>query len=106
MNCNLPQQSEQEFWKCTRERGRGKELILAGTISKQALERQEGGQQVGDKPLSEAGKVVDHSTHLLSQWAAPEPKLKNKQQTLKTHWQQRGLIEHWTFSREKEWAKS
>jgi hypothetical protein len=30
------------------------------------LEKQEGQERVGDKPLPEAGEVADHKTHLLS----------------------------------------
>jgi hypothetical protein len=33
---------------------------------------------VGNKPLSEAGQVVDHRVHLLSQWATPKAKLSHK----------------------------
>jgi hypothetical protein len=47
--------------KVHRRKGEGKELISAQTLSKQALERQEG---QGDKPLPEAGQVVDHRDHL------------------------------------------
>jgi hypothetical protein len=47
------------------------------------LERQEGQEWASDKPLPEAGQVVDHRAHLLSQKAAPKVKLprklKNKQ---------------------------
>jgi hypothetical protein len=43
------------------------ELISTQTTSKQTLERQEGQEQVGNKPLPEAGQVVDHRDHLLSQ---------------------------------------
>jgi hypothetical protein len=41
-----------------------KELISAPTISKQIMERQEGRERVGDKPLPEAGQVADHRAHL------------------------------------------
>jgi hypothetical protein len=67
--------------------GRGKELTSAQTISEQMLERQEGQEQVGDKPLPEAGQVADHRDHLLSQWAAPKVKLPHKieKQTVNCH---------------------
>jgi hypothetical protein len=42
------------------------------------LERQEGQQQLGDKPLPEARQVADHKAHLLSQWAAPNVNLLRK----------------------------
>jgi hypothetical protein len=45
----------------------GKELISAQTISKIKLERQEGREKVGDKPLPKAEQVVDHRAQLLSQ---------------------------------------
>jgi hypothetical protein len=37
------------------------------TLSKQTLERQEGQEWAGDKPLPDAAQVVDDSVHLLSQ---------------------------------------
>jgi hypothetical protein len=67
---------------------------------------------VGDKPLPEAGKVVDHRAYLLkaeiSQKAAPKTelplKLKKKQQTVIKHRQQSG---RWntTCTRERGGAK-
>jgi hypothetical protein len=50
------------------------------------LERQEGQQQSGDKPLPEA-QQVDHKAHLLSQWAAPNVNLLRKieKQTANPH---------------------
>jgi hypothetical protein len=66
---------------------RDKELISAQTISKHMLERHEGQKQVGNKPLPEAGQVVDHKDHLLSQLAAPKVKLlcKIEKQTANHH---------------------
>jgi hypothetical protein len=33
---------------------------------------------MGDKPLPEAGQVVYHKNHFLSQWVAPKVKLPSK----------------------------
>jgi hypothetical protein len=48
-------------------------------MSKQAAERQEGQEGVGDKPLPEVRQLMDHKAHLLSQRATPKVKLKNKE---------------------------
>jgi hypothetical protein len=109
VNCNLEQQQRGwECWKCTRERGRSKELISGQTFSKQMLKWQESREQVGDKPLPKAGQVADHRAYLLSQWAAPKVKMPHKiekQWTIITHWQQGGLTEHWPCPRERVWGK-
>jgi hypothetical protein len=57
------------------------------TLSKQTLERQEGQEWAGDKPLPDAAQVVDDSVHLLSQWAAPKAKLpcNTEKQTASCH---------------------
>jgi hypothetical protein len=60
-------------------------------ISKQKLERQKGQQQAGDKPLPEAGQVVDHKAHFLSQWATSKVKWLckiEKQRNITACWQQ------------------
>jgi hypothetical protein len=110
VNCNLAEQQRGwECWKCTGERERGKELISVQTLSKQTLERQKGEELVGDKPLPKAGQVVDHRAIFWACELHPKSncptKLKNKQWTVITHWQQRGLIEHWNCLREKGWGK-
>jgi hypothetical protein len=60
--------------KCTRKEGRSKELISRQTFSKQRLERQEGQQWAGDKPLPEIRQVSLHKAHLLSQRATSKVK--------------------------------
>jgi hypothetical protein len=50
-------------WRKGEEQGAN----LSRTISKQMPEREEGQEQVGDKPLPEAGQVADHRDHLLNQ---------------------------------------
>jgi hypothetical protein len=68
-------------------RGEGQGANLSKTTSKQMPERQEGQEQASNKPLPEAGQVVDHRDHLLSQWVAPKTELpcKTEKQTLKHH---------------------
>jgi hypothetical protein len=62
------------------------------------VERQEGGKQVGDKPLPKARQVADHRAHLLKQWATPKAKLlhKTEKQTVNPHntLTAEGLMEH------------
>jgi hypothetical protein len=52
------------FSKHTGEGGKDKELISAGTFSKQTLERQKGQQWAGDNPLPEIKQI--RSTKLIS----------------------------------------
>jgi hypothetical protein len=53
--------------KVHQRKGEEQGANLSRTISKQTLEREEGQQWMGDKPLPEAGQVVYHKNHFLSQ---------------------------------------